>query len=214
MALEIIIGKSDYEMQSGGTIIVQADVRGWLRGKERNIIYNAEKGSIDKNGRYKAPDVAEDTEDQVTITSIEDPNVSKIVNILIKKKEKAKSRASSAEVKALGMAGEYILEIQTVNDAGQGVESRVIITDVNTNLSTILPEDLEDDKSSNPYQIDIWTDEDGYRAITLIDFNEPVTRKLRVRLVGTPFDREIPLEGPKKEIKVLKGQGFWANAIQ
>jgi hypothetical protein len=208
MALEIIVVKNDYTVGSGLSAILQAVVRGWTDKKEQKMLWAAEKGNVDANGRYTAPEIVEDTDDQVTVVCAEDSSVRQVFNINIKgKKEKVKTFAKEMEVDEAGAEGKYHLNIQITNDKAVGHKCVLVITEASPERC-ILP------GRPTSKQIDVPTDDNGFLSIKLFPFKER-KRTFFICVKGVKdLRKKTVVWGPKKEVKLDPKAGFWKNFTQ
>ncbi|RLC38418.1 hypothetical protein DRH27_02270 [Candidatus Falkowbacteria bacterium] len=229
LELSIVLAKDNYVVQSGKSTYIQAIVKGWIKPKEKILLWSAEKGSVDKNGKYIAPVVNEDDVDVVTVCCAEDRAVEESIGIQIVFTESTDEFVQIGEIKPIGLNGRYAINIQCLNKKQFGHKCSIIITDYDQEAETILPDATytkePSDSESKPapgvipirkwseFQIQVKTSKMGFVSIHLKPFTEKI-RKLHVRIKGSTIDREIILKGPKPKIELKKGAGFWANALQ
>jgi len=227
--LSIELAKRNYKVQTGKSIIIQAVVKNWTKPKEKILLWSADKGTIDKNGKYTAPVVLADDDDTVTVSCVEDRAIEETVDIDIVHTEAESEFVHIGEIKPIGSDGKYALNIQCLNKKKAGHRCSIIITDYNQSASTILPAPTYIVDASNPdakppageipirklskFQIQVKTTKMGFVSVHLKPFKERV-RTLHVRVKGSEIDREVVLTGPKPKVKLKKSAGFWANAMQ
>ena len=204
--MKIIFVKDDYVVPSGSTVTIQAYVQGASNKKEEKLLWAAEKGSVDGNGRYKSPETTEDTDDQVTAVCAEDDSVKKTFSVsVIAKKEKIPIFAQKMEVRKVGSEGQYSVNIQVVSNKGVGYKCDIVISDYGKNLPAILP--------SHGHHEEFPVNDSGFITVNLAAFQEK-KRCLHINVKGTDLDKIVYLDGPKLKVEWKKGAGFWKNFIQ
>lgn len=216
--LEIETAEDDFTIEGGKKKLVQAIVLNSGKPAEKELLWKAEFGEINKEGMYTAPATKTELIDYLTVVPAYNKDAKKTITVkvlpLLKKEEYA-DYISVAEIKPIGKDGVYCINIQAVNQFGFGNKCSLVITDFDQNLPRILP--AEDDRPPieewSQFQIRVKTSKKGFFSIHLLPFKEK-ERRLHIRVKGTTIDREVVLSGPKEKMKFDSKAGFWANFNQ
>lgn len=222
--ISIKLDQDSYVVKSGEITEIKATVIGGEKGKEPQLLFTAQKGSVNTQGKYRAPEVVEDDCDIITITSAEDNTVQETVNVQVVFEDEAQGFVRIGEIKAIGRDGCYAINIQCLNKRKIGHGCSIVVTDYDQALSPILPDENDPYKDGyvkdkptitkwSDFQIRVKTSKMGFVSLHLQSFQEKI-RKLHVRVKGSEIDREVVLKGPKSKVKFNPNDGFWANASQ